>query len=198
MSWSHPTALASGYAVDDRICGYVAGDHRTGSNQRPRADRDTGRLVEQRPRLRWSGHPHPRRPAASRTRTPVLAASWQDRDGAKGALVAAYAATPIRYVFADQGFAGRLVDWCQHVLHTTLEIVRKPADQEGFVVHPRRWVVERTLAWITSYRRLARDYERDPAVSPPGSRCQDQTLHGIHPGSYRAVAVSSRMLASAP
>ena len=95
----------------------------------------------------------------------VLAASWQDRDGAKGALVAAYAATPIRYVFADQGFAGRLVDWCQHVLHTTLESVRKPADQEGFVVHPRRWVVERTLAWITSYRRLARDYERDPAVS---------------------------------
>jgi transposase len=95
----------------------------------------------------------------------VLAASWQDRDGAKGALVAAYAATPIRYVFADQGFAGRLVDWCQHVLHTTLEIVRKPADQEGFVVHPRRWVVERTLTRITSYRRPARDYERDPAVS---------------------------------
>jgi transposase len=40
----------------------------------------------------------------------VLAASWQDRDGAKGALLAAYAATPIRHVFADTGFAGRLVD----------------------------------------------------------------------------------------
>ena len=95
----------------------------------------------------------------------VLAASWQDRDGAKGALLAAYAATPIRHVFADQGFAGRLVDWCRNILHTSLEIVRKPADQEGFVVHPRRWVVERTLAWLTGYRRLARDYERDPAVS---------------------------------
>ncbi|WP_326559082.1 transposase [Micromonospora sp. NBC_01796] len=95
----------------------------------------------------------------------VLAASWQDRDGAKGALLAAYAGTPIRFVFADQGFAGRLVGWCRDVLRTHLEIVRKPVDQEGFVVHPRRWVVERTLAWLTSYRRLARDYERDPAVS---------------------------------
>ncbi|MGW4467870.1 IS5 family transposase [Micromonospora sp. NPDC004704] len=95
----------------------------------------------------------------------VLAASWQDRDGGKGALLAAYAGTPIRFVFADQGFAGRLVGWCRDVLRTHLQIVRKPADQEGFVVHPRRWVVERTLAWLTSYRRLARDYERDPAVS---------------------------------
>jgi transposase len=48
---------------------------------------------------------------------------------------------------------------------TTVEIVRKPADQRGFVVHPKRCVVERSLAWLTAYRRLARDYERDPAVS---------------------------------
>ncbi|MGI5519882.1 transposase [Micromonospora sp. CA-259024] len=77
----------------------------------------------------------------------VLAASWQDRDGAKGPLLATYAATPIRHVFADSGFAGRLVDWARGLLRTTIEIVRKPADQQGFVVHPRRWVVERTLAW---------------------------------------------------
>jgi transposase len=41
----------------------------------------------------------------------------------------------------------------------------KPAGQRGFAVIPRRWAVERTLAWITAHRRLARDYERDPAVS---------------------------------
>jgi transposase len=95
----------------------------------------------------------------------VLAASWQDRDGAKTALLSAYLATPIRHVFADQGFAGKLVDWARDTLATTLEIVRKPADQRGFAVHPRRWVVERTLAWLTACRRLARDYERHPEVS---------------------------------
>jgi hypothetical protein len=43
--------------------------------------------------------------------------------------------------------------------------VRKPPEQRGFAVHPKRWVVERSLAWLTAHRRLARDYERDPAVS---------------------------------
>ena len=46
-----------------------------------------------------------------------------------------------------------------------IDIVRKPDGQRGFLVHPKRWVVERTLAWLTAHRRLARDYERDPAVS---------------------------------
>jgi transposase len=76
----------------------------------------------------------------------VTAASWQDRDGAKTTLFSAYLATPIRHVFADQGFAGRLVDWAQATLQTTVEIVRKPAEQRGFAVHPKRWVVERSLA----------------------------------------------------
>ncbi|MEQ4716042.1 transposase [Nonomuraea sp. B19D2] len=87
------------------------------------------------------------------------------RDGAKTTLLSTYLTTPIRYVFADQGFAGRLVDWTHDTLRTTLEIVRKPAVQRGFNVISRRWVVERTLAWLTACRRLARDYERDPAVS---------------------------------
>jgi transposase len=95
----------------------------------------------------------------------VLAASWQDRDGGKTALLGVYLSTPIRYVFADQGFTGRLVEWARRMLRMTVEIVRKPGWQRGFVVHPKRWVVERTLAWLTAYRRLARDYERDPAVS---------------------------------
>jgi hypothetical protein len=54
-----------------------------------------------------------------------------------------------------------LLDWADLILHIT----RKPADQRGFAVIPRRWAVERTLAWITAHRRLARDYERHPAVS---------------------------------
>ena len=70
--------------------------------------------------------------------------------------------TPIRFVFADQGFAGRLVDWAAGLLDMIVEIVRKPAGQQGFEVHPKRWVVERTLAWISRCRRTVRDYERLP------------------------------------
>ncbi|BFU44603.1 IS5 family transposase [Krasilnikovia sp. MM14-A1004] len=95
----------------------------------------------------------------------VMAASWQDRDGARTTLLSLYLSSPIRHVFADQGFAGRLVEWAAGTLRTSVEIVRKPAEQRGFVVHPKRWVVERSLAWLTAHRRLARDYERDPAVS---------------------------------
>jgi len=56
--------------------------------------------------------------------------------------------------------------WTGHtLLNITIEIVRKPPGQKGFAVIPRRWAVERTLAWLTSYRRLARDYERHPATA---------------------------------
>ena len=95
----------------------------------------------------------------------VLSASVQDRDGAKPALLATYLGTSVRFVFADGGFAGRLLDWAQTLRRATLHIVRKPAVQRGFAVIPRRWAVERTFAWLTAHRRLARDYERDPAIS---------------------------------
>ena len=95
----------------------------------------------------------------------VLSASVQDRNGAKSILLDTYLRTRVRFVFADGGFAGRLLDWAQQFLATTLHIVRKPAGQQGFAVIPRRWAVERTFAWLTAHRRLARDYERDPAVS---------------------------------
>jgi hypothetical protein len=77
----------------------------------------------------------------------------QDRDGAKPALLQAYLRTGGRFIFADGGFAGRLLEWAQQILRTTLHIVRKPADQRGFAVIPRRWASElspgspRTVAW---------------------------------------------------
>jgi putative transposase len=43
-----------------------------------------------------------------------------------------------------------------------LEIVKRPKEQEGFVVLARRWVVERTLGWLGRYRRLSKDYEERP------------------------------------
>jgi transposase len=95
----------------------------------------------------------------------VVAASMQDRDGAKPVLLDTYLRTRARFVFADGGFAGRLLDWATQVLRTTVQVVREPADQRGFAVIPRRWAVERMLAWLTAHRRPARDYERDPALS---------------------------------
>lgn len=95
----------------------------------------------------------------------VMAASVQDRDGARTTLLDLYLVTPVGFVYADAGFAGMLVDWCPRILRTVLEIVRKAPEQKGFAVIPRRWVVERSLAWLTAHRRLTRDYERHPATS---------------------------------
>jgi transposase len=94
----------------------------------------------------------------------VMAASVQDRDGARRSLLWTRLDHPtVRKVWADQGFAGRLVGWAADTLKRTLEIVRKDPGQRGFQVQPKRWAVERTFAWLTAHRRLARDYEHHPA-----------------------------------
>src|SRR3712207_379724 len=62
----------------------------------------------------------------------------------------------ITTAFADMGFAG---DGPANATSITVEIVRKPADQVGFAVHPRRWVVERFFGWISRNRRLWKDPE---------------------------------------
>jgi len=68
--------------------------------------------------------------------------------------------TRLEKIFADGGYRGELVYWAQHNLQLVLEIVLKLEDQKGFQVLPKRWIIERTFAWITRNRRLARDYER--------------------------------------
>jgi transposase len=65
-------------------------------------------------------------------------------------------------VWADGGYAGRLVDFAHKVLTLTVEVVKQTDDLAGFKVLPRRWVVERTFAWISKYRRCVRDYETLP------------------------------------
>ena len=94
----------------------------------------------------------------------VTAASIQDRNAAIGLLARAKTAMPsLATVFADGGYTGRLLDRVRQALHIVVEIVAKPDGQRGFAVLPRRWVVERTFAWLTRCRRLDRDYERLPA-----------------------------------
>ena len=80
----------------------------------------------------------------------VTAASVQDRDGGRPVLTRLrYAMRSVVLVFADGGYAGKLIAWAQQVAGVVIEVVRKPADQQGFAVLPRRWVVERTFAWLT-------------------------------------------------
>jgi transposase len=91
-------------------------------------------------------------------------ASVQDRDAARPLLFNLHRARRrVRRAWADAVYAGTLQPWAATYLKLTVEIVKRPQDQHTFEVLPRRWVVERTLAWITSYRRCARDYERRPA-----------------------------------
>ena len=88
----------------------------------------------------------------------------QDRDAARPLLFnLRRARRRVRRAWADAVYAGKLQPWAATYLKLTVEIVKRPHDQHTFEVLPRRWVVERTLAWITSYRRCARDYERLPA-----------------------------------
>ncbi len=68
----------------------------------------------------------------------------------------------ITLVWADGGYAGRLVTWAAAALRLTVTIVKRTDDTRGFVLLPRRWVVERTFGWLMRHRRLVRDYERLP------------------------------------
>ncbi|WP_234025270.1 transposase [Streptomyces sp. MspMP-M5] len=71
----------------------------------------------------------------------------------------------ITLVWADGGYSGRLVTWAKENLQLALEIVKRSDDMKGFVVLPRRWVVERTLGWLMRSHRLVRDFATLPASS---------------------------------
>jgi len=99
----------------------------------------------------------------------VHAASTQDRDGAK--LVPErlrHRFSRLRLIWADGGYAGALVEWVRSLRTRNtvrLEIVKRSDDAKGFVVLPRRWVVERTFAWLGLHRRVSKDYEAFPETS---------------------------------
>ena len=91
----------------------------------------------------------------------VLPADVQDRDGAKVLLAQVRRCLPrLELIWADGAYAGALVDWVRYRCGWVLQTVLRPVGVKGFVVLPRRWVVERTFAWLNRCRRLSKDYER--------------------------------------
>jgi putative transposase len=112
----------------------------------------------------------------------VHPASQQDRDGAKLVLAGQHQHFPrLRHLWADQAYTGPILDWIKEQLGWTVEVIER-SPRRGFVVTPdgkfhrvalppvfeplpRRWVVERTLAWTSRYRRMSKDYERLTSTS---------------------------------
>lgn len=88
-------------------------------------------------------------------------ASIQDRDGARILLEKVKGKLPrLKKIWADGGYAGKLVDWVKSVCGWVLEIVKRSDTAQGFELLPHRWIVERTLGWLNRSRRLSKNYER--------------------------------------
>jgi putative transposase len=97
----------------------------------------------------------------------VTPASVQDRDGARALLAGLKPLAPrLRLIWADGVYSGeQLARWCEGQGGWRMEIVSKRNRADAFEVLPRRWVVERTFAWLGRYRRLSRDHERNVQTS---------------------------------
>jgi transposase len=95
----------------------------------------------------------------------VTTAFLQDRDGAFGITAGLREAfSMITLVWADAGYPGRFVRDAGKIWDLAVAIVKRPDQAKGFVLLHRRWVVERSFAWLTKFRRLVRDDETLPAT----------------------------------
>ena len=90
----------------------------------------------------------------------VVGADTPERDGGEDLLIEIKGLyRRLKKVWADGGFSG---DWFKRVakrLGREIEVVKRSDDMKGFAVLPKRWIVERTFAWLGRYRRLSKDYE---------------------------------------
>ena len=95
----------------------------------------------------------------------VHSAGIQDRTGARAVLIRLFGLVAgVRKIYVDGGYAGKLLAWAQDMFGWAVEVVKR-SDSGKFVVLPKRWIVERTFAWLANCRRLNRDYEVNPRQS---------------------------------
>ena len=96
----------------------------------------------------------------------VTTACVQDRDGLKKLLrTFGIHRKKLRKIWVDGGYRGQIIEWVKVRFRYCLEVVLRSDDMKGFVVLPKRWIVERTFAWLNNHRRLSKDYERYPKTS---------------------------------
>jgi len=101
----------------------------------------------------------------------VTAANEQDRQqvGILAKAVQEVTGNHVELVYVDAGYSGEKTEEVARTAGMELMVVKTPEAKRGFILLPRRWVVERTFGWFARFRRLARDYERLP-----------ETVAGLH------------------
>jgi transposase len=114
----------------------------------------------------------------------VTPANAQDRAQVAELAEAVQAATgqSVEVAFVDQGYTGASAETAATTHGIRLDVVKHPETKRGFVLLPRRWVVERSFAWMARFRRLARDYERLAT-----------TLEGVHYVAFALLALAKVM-----
>ncbi len=91
----------------------------------------------------------------------VTTACVQDRDGLRKLLRSfGIHRKKLRKIWVDGGYRGAILEWVKSRFRYSLEVVLRSDEMKGFVLLPKRWVVERTFAWLNNHRRLSKDYER--------------------------------------
>jgi putative transposase len=98
----------------------------------------------------------------------VHPANIQDRDGARLLEPFLLFFGWLKVIFVDGGYAGQLTHWVETLprkRRIRMEVVKRPKEAQGFHLLPKRWVVERTFAWLGNFRRLSKDYEVKPSHS---------------------------------
>jgi putative transposase len=71
----------------------------------------------------------------------------------------------LRKIWVDEAYRGEILEWVKSRFRYCLEMVLRSDNVKGFVVLPKRWIVEKTFAWLNNHRRLSKDFERYPKTS---------------------------------
>lgn len=119
----------------------------------------------------------------------VTPANEQDRAqvGTLAQAIQEVTGSHVEVAFVDQGYTGDAPAQAAQEQGIRLEVVKLPEAKRGFVLLPRRWVVERSFAWATRFRCLVRDYERLPG-----------TLAGLHLVAFACLMLHEWMSFSSP